>query len=706
MKKLQFVFIGLSLLIYSPYLMGQSKLHIPKEIQEAYKTETRSMDGNPGKNYWQNQVDYSIEVDVTPETRGIDGRETVTFKNNSPDDLNEVVIRLYYDVFKKGNQRDMPVNVEDIGDGVNLKSIKVAGQSYDPTNPDQVRRGGTNMSLLLSEPLKSGDQLKMEFEWEQKVPLTVRRTGAIDSTSFFVAYWYPQVAVYDDVFGWDRIDYTFGTEFYNNLGNFDVKISAPDNFLVWSTGTLQNSDDILPEPILKKYKQAQTSSDLVNIVNGEDITDLKLKSGTWHYKANEVIDFAFAISDHYLWDGLSQKVDGRDVFISTAFPRATAGRYGQVTKIQQKTMKHFSEDIPGVAYPYPAFTTFIGLRGGGMEFPMMANNAGPGQGVTIHELFHTYFPMYVRINERRFAWMDEGWANFITSLVTYKYFNDNPNKGSFYSSLKSGVQGMSGSIGDLPTVTSSQYMSGNYGYQSYSLPSFTYGMLYQYLGEEKFLECYQAYIRRWAKKSPTPYDFFYTFENVSGEDLSWFWNSWYFELGYPDLSLFAFKDGKLLVKKVGKRPVPLSLSMEYTDGEGIRNDYMILKPTIWNNNDNYSVTIPDAANLKSLTINADFPDFNELDNYYPPLADRYKSFDLSGDVLGVYPVQQFPVEIEISEVDGVYQMVIANAGMSGYLIPIDNLNFKSTDGNISLKFSEENGKVKGVEMKIASFGIT
>jgi hypothetical protein len=202
------------------------------------------------------------------------------------------------------------------------------------------------------------------------------------------------------------------------------------------------------------------------------------------------------MSDHFLWDALSQKVSGNDVLISTAYPMEKEEDYSEVTLVQQKTMKHFSEDIPGIPYPYPSFTTFIGLRGGGMEFPMMANNDGPGEGVTIHEMFHTYFPMYVRINERRFAWMDEGWADFITALVTHKYFSDEDNTASFYSSFKFGMQGSIGTIGDLPAVTSSQYMGNNYGYHSYALPGFTYALLYQHLGEEKFLEVFQEMEKR------------------------------------------------------------------------------------------------------------------------------------------------------------------------------------------------------------------
>ncbi len=706
--KIKTILTGLSFLLTTYLINAQSELHIPKEIQKAYKNDTRSKDGKPGIKYWQNSVTYDIDVVVTPETRAIDGKETVVFKNNSPDELPTIVVRLYYDVFKKGNARGMAVNEEDIGEGVNIKELTVNGEKYDMTNRGKVQRSGTNLIITLTEPLKSGSEVTLGFQWEQKVPLTIRRTGAIDSTSFFVAYWYPQVAVYDDIFGWDRINYTFDTEFYNNLANFDVNITAPDNFLVWATGTLENSSAVLPSKIHERYLRAKTSTELVKVVTKEDLTNLELKSSTWNYKATEVSDFAFAMSDHFLWDALSQKVSGNDVLISTAYPMEKVEDYSEVTLVQQKTMKHFSEDIPGIPYPYPSFTTFIGLRGGGMEFPMMANNDGPGEGVTIHEMFHTYFPMYVRINERRFAWMDEGWADFITALVTHKYFSDEDNTASFYSSFKFGMQGSIGTIGDLPAVTSSQYMGNNYGYHSYALPGFTYALLYQHLGEEKFLEVFREYIRRWAKKSPTPYDFFYTFEDVSGEDLSWLWDSWYFKMGYPDVAIESYKNGKLVVKRLGERPVPVSVNVEYqTKINGKPKTYStIVGSSVWQDDNNrLTIRIPNEKQVESFAVNSDFPDFNELDNYFPPLAERYKKLDLNKDVLGVYKVNEFPVEAVITEKEGIFFMEITRSGLSGYLLPIDKNNFTTTDGTMELNFKEEAGKVVGIEIKMETYGI-
>ncbi|KZS42692.1 hypothetical protein AWE51_04375 [Aquimarina aggregata] len=709
--KLKIFILSFSFIILSNSINAQSDLHIPREIQSAYEKQTRSKDGKPGEKYWQNEVNYKIDVAVTPSTRLINGKEVVEFTNNSPDDLSEVVIRLYYDVFKKGNARSIQVNEKDIGEGTIIKSVIVEGVKYDLSDRKQIRRIGTNMSILLAEPLKTGKKITLQFEWQQKVPLTLRRTGAVDETSFFIGYWYPQVAVYDDIFGWDKIDYTFTTEFYNNLSSFDVNITAPDNFLVWATGTLQNSADILPTSIHKKYLKAQSSKDVINIVTSEELKNLKLKSGTWNYKATEVTDFAFAMSDHYLWDAAVEKVKENNVLINTAFPVQEIEKYKEVTHIQQKIIKHFTYDVPGVPYPYPQFTTFIGLknRGSGMEFPMMANNGGPGKPLTIHELFHSYFPMYVRINERRFAWMDEGWADFIEILTMHKFFNDKKEDHSFYSKFKLGVQRKIGSISSLPAVTSTVYTTDNYGYHAYSLPSFTYALLYQHLGEKKFLKCLKTYIERWAKKSPTPYDFFYTFENVSGEDLSFFWNSWYFKMGYPDLKIESFNEGNLIIKRIGERPVPISLKVAYDsiNKKSLQNYSSILGADIWkNNNRTLTIKIPNFKKIESIVINSDFPDFNESDNFYPSLSNQYESLNLDNSILGIYPIEEFPMELLLSKKEGVLMFELLNTSIKAYLQPLDKYSFVSIDGTISLKILKEKYNKHKVELNLSLYDRT
>jgi len=683
-------------------LAQETRFFIPKEVQEAYEANTRSMTGEPGDDYWHNTVDYDIDVAFDPATRELDGSESVTYYNNSPDALGTLVIRLYYDVFREGNSRRMAVNPEDINNGVNVSRLVVAGQEYDLNNQQLVNRTPTNLLVRLPQPLAPGESIDLEIDWESTVSLTLRRTGTYDSTSFFVAYWYPQISVYDDVFGWDVMDYHFASEFYNNLANFDVRISAPEDFTIWATGLLQNAEEVLPDTQYERYQNALSATDeTVQIIRAEDLdSNYANKGTTWHFTAEEVTDFAFGTSDHYLWNAASQEVEDRDVLIESVFPIDQAGNFPDLTQIQRKIMRHFSEDIPGVPYPYEAFTTFIGLFGGGMEFPMMANNAGPGLGVTIHEMFHTYFPMYVRVNERKFAHMDEGWAAYIDNLVEQRFFEENP--GFIIDSYKGGVQGIMGTHSDLPLITSTEYMDDNYGYASYSLPAFFYSILHHYLGDERFLEAYQAYIRRWAKKSPTPYDFIYTFEDVTGEDLSWLWKPWFFEFGYADVQIDGVEDGKVMVSNAGTRPVPLIFEMKYEDGTDATVE---AKADIWKSADSYTLEIPRADELAELSVNGAIVDFTSLNNFYPPLSERYKEFDLPEGIAGVYTVSGFNLKCEIEEENGLYKMLIPAAGFEAYLLPESNTTFVSIDGSAETSFDvSDEGTVSG--MTVQAFGYT
>lgn len=700
MKKITLlaILVGFSLCVSAQ----KKDLYMPLEIQKAYEKGTRSWDGTPGENYWQNTADYTIEVSVDPSDRSINGSEKITYYNNSPHSISTLVIRLYYDVFKKGGKRAMAVKDQDIGEGVEISALKVNGTEMD-LKSQQVSRSGTNMYVFLSEPLASGASVNMDIQWSQFVPLTLRRTGVYDSSSYFVGYWYPQIAAYDDIFEWDIFDYTFQTEMYNNLANFDVKITIPSNFTIWATGELQNPKDVFTNQTYKKYKKAITSKEVIHII---DSTEMKKgfshKGNTWHYVAKEVTDFAFATSNHYLWHAAMQKVGDRNVLVNSAFPAEEAKDYTELTNIQQRTIKYFSENIPGVPYPYPSFTTFVGLRGGGMEFPMMANNDGPGRGVAIHELFHTYFPMYVRINERRFAWMDEGWANYITQLVTDRFFEENDN--DLFGAAKLQLGGVFGTYEDLPLITSTQFMDdNNYGYASYPLPQFVYAMLHHHLGDEMFLKAFRTYINRWAQKSPTPYDFFYTFEDVSGEDLSWLWKPWFFNFGYSDLQIKSWENGKLTVVNKGDRPVPLLVEVTYRDGS--KKDFNRSAKELMENA-SPEVKIPDADNVKIIMVNRQIPDADDIDNIYPSLDNLYKEMGVSDKITGSYQFKEYPITGQLTKKDDGFFLNLAQTNISFYLLPLGNNKFESLDGAATVELKKEGDKYTGLSLSILNYFLT
>ena len=678
----------------------ETRFFMPREIVQAYENGTRSYDGRPGPKYWDNTVDYQIEVEVLPSEKILKGSESVTYYNNSPDALTSLVIRLYHDAFRKANPRDSRVRPSDITDeGVKLERLVIDGQTYRLSNNRLVRRRGTNMTIQLQKQLEPGQKLEMQIDWSQHIPETTIRTGAYTDQDFFLAYWYPQVAVYDDVFGWDNLNYGFSAEFYNNLANYDVRIKAPKNYTVLATGVLQNASEVLSSEMEARYQQAKKSEETITIISPDDLEgDFGHQSDTWHYQAQEVSDFSFCLSDRFCWDAANQVVDGRNVLISSFYPADAVDQCKDVTANQQKMMKHFSEDVPGIPYPYPEFTTFIrsGRGGGGMETPMMANNGGPGLGVTIHEMFHTYFPMYVRTNERRFAWMDEGWANFNTALIRSRYF-ENDNSLLFASAARS-VNRVLGTISDLPLISSTQFTDNtNYGYTAYSLPQFIYATLHHHLGDKLFLRCYREYIRRWAKKAPTPYDFFYTFENVSGQDLAWLWKPWFFEFGQADVAIQSYKKGKLILENKGSRPVPITVQLSYNDG---KKGELSVSAAVWKDSQTHRLKIPRYKDVNALSVNMDIPDINPLNNFSPSLQQQYTQFAIADDIEGSYTVPDYRTQALVSRKDGILQLTLQGYNRTYYLVPSANNEFKSIGNGTVFTFSMDEGKCKEVKFRI------
>ncbi len=677
----------------------ETRFFMPYEIKNAYDNSTRSYDGKPGEQYWQNTVDYKIEAKINITKKILEAKEEITYFNNSPDNLNMIVIRLYYDVYKKGNARASLIKTDDITNGIELSDVLIGGESYDLDDKKIVRRRGTNISFKLKNSLKSGEKIKLQLAWKQNIPKTNRRSGVYDSTTFFIGQWYPQIAVYDDLFGWDRLDYNLRTEFYNNLANFDVKITVPKEYALWATGTFENAKEVLPEDIYVKYEKAMQSEEVIHIIDSTNLKNgFRTKDSTWHFTAKEVSDFGFGLSNHFQWDAAIVKINNRSIFISSAFPDNKAEKYQEHASMQQKVMKHFSNDFPGIPYPYEAFTTFIGLYGGGMEYPMMANNDGPDTYLAIHEMFHTYFPMYVRINERRWAWMDEGWAEYGTTVVQNRYFEDKNNFESIFAAEKLFSNGTMGSVADLPLIISSQFMDDyNYGYASYPLPANVYGILHHHLGEELFMKCYHEYINRWAKKSPTPYDFFYTFENVSKQDLSWIWKPWFFEFGVPDVAIQSFKKAKLIISNKGQKPFPVFVEIMYND-----STFKTISKTanIWSKGaKTIEINIPNYKAVSQISVNKKVSDFNNLDNFYPSIQDRYKKLNISDNILGEYLLPQFKVNLKITKKNGVIYFVISDWQVNDVVYPKSTSVLKTLDDSISLVFQfDESGNCSGIKI--------
>ncbi len=547
------------------------------EFRKAYANGTRSRDGKPGPNYWQNRSDYKISVELVPGTRQIKGEETVTYFNNSPDTLQMLVVRLYPNIFKKGNERDEEIDPEDVTEGVNVSLLKVNDQTLDAkpkerTRGQQVIHFSTNMVVRLAQPLMPKSSLKLTINWDYTIPKKTHiREGTYGENTFMVAYWYPQIAVYDDIDGWDTFAYGGQTEFYNDFSNFDVTVKVPPNFLVWGTGVWQNPDQILSKTYLARYQNSKKSDEITRLVTAEDlkkggITQDK-KQLAYQFKAENVPDFVFAASNRYLWDATSAVAEkNRRTAISVAYDPASKDFY-EVARFSKQSVEYFSTQLPGVPFPYPNLTVFNGS--GGMEFPMFVNDGSfpteEAAEVAAHEIAHTYFPFYMGTNERKYAWMDEGWAQFLPNEIPFqidgKTFYPQQYNAAYFSSAN-------GREMEMPLMIPSVLLDVSMSYQlsAYMRSSVSYAMLQDVLGKEKFKQALQEYMRRWNGKHPVPYDFFFSFNDAAKEDLSWFWKPWYFEPGYADLGIKSVENGQITVARNGNLPVPVYLTVNFTDG--------------------------------------------------------------------------------------------------------------------------------------------
>jgi hypothetical protein len=568
------IFFAWAMAAFFAPLAAQTTLFVPRNYQKPYDKGTRSWDGKPGSNYWQNRAQYTISASLDPKTRKLSGEETITYVNNSPDSLKSLRIKLQHDRYRKGAARASDVTPSDVEDeGTRIESLTFNGQ---PVPEKQRSRSTTFLDISLkSNPIAPKSTSTVTIKWSYVLPLgeDAARECVCDSTTFFVPYWYPQIAVYDDLNGWASHPYTGLQEFYSDFADYDVTISMPPGFQVWATGEWQNAADLLTPVYLDRFQKAHNSNEVSAI-----FTEKELKNGgvykksdrhVFRFKASDVPDMAFAASDHYNWDATSVVVDdrtGRRTLVNAAYNTASTD-YPQVAKIAADGIRLMSTWLPGYPFPYPVMTVFNGNDG--MEYPMMCNDASTAPGspmtLTIHEVSHTYFPFMMGINEQDHAWMDEGWAAFFDFMLSDSLSGHTLGGVRDYSSI-------AGTDNDVPPMVKSRNLSTAYRFASYQRPQNAYLTLLDLLGYETFHQCMGTYMDRWKGKHPAPFDFFQTWNNVSGQNLDWFWRPWFFEWGYPDLAIGgvvrdeASNNDVVMINRNGALPVPVHLVVEYTDG--------------------------------------------------------------------------------------------------------------------------------------------
>ncbi|MBN2662789.1 MAG: M1 family metallopeptidase [Bacteroidales bacterium] len=594
---------------------------MPNEFLRAYQNNYRNYDGTPGDNYFANYSDYKIDVHFDPTTGKLVGSEEVVYHNNSNDSINTLVIRLYKNLFQKSNPRDFRVNPDDIHDGIDIKTFKINGQSYDLT---KVAFYGTNMFAPVFNPILPNSETTIHIEWEFTMPQkTSIRNGKYGDKTYMVAYWYPQIAVYDDVFGWDQSIFGGTQEYYNDHSNFDVSITVPAPNIVWATGVCQNYSEVYNSKYLAKILSAQKTNDVVNILTPIDYADgqilKKTTENTWNFKAEKIPDFAFSTSASHNWDATSISMPDRTqrVLINGVYADSSAN-FHSLAEVSRKIIGYFSFQKPNIYYPYPAMTVFEG--GGGMEYPMMVNQGDIKDlcdfyYVTAHEIGHSYFPFYAGTSETRYAWMDEGLISYFPRFAVDDLFgtcNTVPDIVSNYSRI-------SGNFDDLPLMVPSSIFKNFFTYRNiaYNRPAFAFYILNEYLGDSLFYGALQNFAQKWHYKHPYPYDFFYTFENFTNEDLSWIWKPFFFDFTKIDLALtdVNFNGGlHIVIVNEGKIPVPVELNIYSSDGKIIK----VNKPvSCWKNTDICEIFIPMSVAPVKVEIDASkIPDADLSNNYF------------------------------------------------------------------------------------------
>jgi hypothetical protein len=615
-------------LVYSITIQSQQKLTMPKANMVAFNKQTRSLDGNPGANYWQNRVSYSIKATVDTRRKILHGSERIVYSNNSPDTLKKIVIRLYQDLFKKGANRNSLVDIDprDITDGMSIDRIAV-NNSPIATDPKQkqIQRNGTLMYLPLRDKLQPHGKSEIEIDWTFHIPEhSLIRMGAIDSTTIFLGQWYPQMAVYDDLNGWDTHSYNGLAEFYNEIADFTVDITVPQGFMVWATGEPVNLQQLLQPRYYSKYKKATTSDGITNLITPESLKkgDFTTTQHTWKYQASQVTDFAFGISDHYCWDITSVEVDKstkRRTIVGVAYNPASK-HFDKVVDIARKTILSASQEMPGIPFPFPYMTVFNGDFG--VEYPMITNVGTESEyDMTVyansHEIMHSYFPFYVCTNETKNGWMDEGMTVFLpekaqTEISTLDEAKRNNAAFSKYAGME-----------DEPAmITSTHYLDQRiYFYLNYAKAEVALRMLQSELGDSLFRYCLTTLMERWKYKHPTPYDFFNTFNTLSKQDLNWFWNAWYFQNGgIPDLAIgqVTRTEGKTQVCVINKGDLPLPVVLSF-----FSNDKLVKSITLpasrWLSQPDkrMTVTLDTGEQITKITLGNDYiPDANQSDNIY------------------------------------------------------------------------------------------
>lgn len=616
----------------------------PNYFDAAVQRGTRTRTGRPGPSYWTNWARYDVRASLDPATASLTGSETIRYLNRSPHRLQVLVVNLYQNLHKEGVVRNAPVEVTG---GIQLDRVVVGGQELQEApslgGAPGYRVEGTLMTIRPPAPVEAGDSVSLELDWTVTLPQRgAGRMGYSDREMYLVAYWFPKVAVFDDLRGWDAEPYMSQAEFYEDFADYRAELTVPAGWTLWATGELENPEEVYSPLVRARLDSARVSDERVEVVTPEDRQAGRVTTApaggtlTYRFRADSVRDFTWTASEVQRWDASSALVPDRDgdgqddrVLINAFWREDRAPLWEDAWLYAKQSIEHHSRHT-GFPYPWPHMTTVEGdeIISGGMEFPMMTvigTYAGQGAqnlfSVTSHELAHEWIPMIVATNERRHAWMDEGATEYLDLQAEKEYWpgvdHERLEARNYLEVAAAGVEQSLMRHGDW-------YEPGpGYTVASYYKPATLMVALRELIGEEVWVAAYREFIADWAWRHPTPWDFFNTFERHAGQDLDWFWTSFYYETWTVDFDAVSVDPavgggGTIHIENRGLAPYPVTVRISTTAGGVVEREIPV---DHWlDGNRDIDLELPsEVGSITRVEIDPTgaVPDVNRANNFWP-----------------------------------------------------------------------------------------
>ena len=648
--------------------------------------EYRTASGAPGSEYWQQAADYKMKIEIDDDNQRLHGSSTITYKNNSPDELRYLWMQLDQNVRAQHNDGSK-ISQSSLDDRTSLRSLERLTNDFDGgfkvesvTNSSNKTLSHTinktMMRIDLPSPLKPGGKYTFNVKWWYNINNTSKDRGRSgfehfaedDNNVYVIAQFFPRMCKYYDVYGWQNKQFLGRGEFTLEFGDYDVEITVPSDHLVASSGVLQNEGAVLTAEQKSRLAKARKTYDQPIMIATREEADDRIKSKsnkkkTWRFKAENVRDFAFATSRRFIWDGFNVKLpNGEEAMAMSMWVKEGDCLWKKYsTKAIAQTLRTYSKFT--IDYPYPVAWSIDGSMG--MEYPMICFNYGRCNdddtyaartkyghiGVIIHEVGHNWFPMIINSDERQWTWMDEGLNTFMQYLTEQEFERNYPSRRGPAHKIVNYMKGDKSNISPIMTNSESIFQFGN---NAYGKPATGLNILREtIMGRELFDHAFKEYARRWAFKTPTPADFFRTMEDASGVDLDWFWRGWFYTNDHVDLAINNVNHFKLdpedpekrmeVVKEErAKARRPIS---EIRNEQDIKETYNEKDPTLDDFYTTYDPNVPNAL------------DIQEYEQYASKLSDEQKELLNSGmnyyevefENLGGFPM---PVILEFEYADG------------------------------------------------------